>query len=158
MPEVTTLDKACQHAQQTALLQSTLALLEWDQHTKMPEQAAAYRADQITALATQVHARRTDEQFGQWLCELASDAAPANDDQTPTDQAATIAGLKRQFDRQSKVPTKLASALARSASEGQTAWVTARQNDDFAFFLPYLKTIVNLKPVSYTHLTLPTKA
>jgi len=145
MPEVTTLDKACQHARQTALLQSTLALLEWDQHTKMPEQAAAYRADQITALATQVHARRTDEQFGQWLCELASDAAPANDDQTPTDQAATIAGLKRQFDRQSKVPAKLAAALARSASEGQTAWVTARQNDDFAFFLPYLKTIVNLK-------------
>ena len=145
MPEATTFDKACQHGRQTALLQSTLALLEWDQHTKMPEQAAAYRADQITALATQVHARRTDEQFGQWLSELASEPDTANANQPPTDQAATIAGLKRQFDRQSKIPAELAAALARSASEGQTAWVTARQNNDFASFLPYLQTIVALK-------------
>jgi len=144
MPQATTFDKACQHARQTALLQSTLALLEWDQHTKMPEQAAAYRADQITALATQVHARRTDEQFGQWLCELASEPNTTTDDQ-PTDRVATIAGLKRQFDRQSKVPAELAAALARSASEGQTAWVTARQNNDFGSFLPYLQTIVDLK-------------
>ena len=47
MPEATTFDKACQHGRQTALLQSTLALLEWDQHTKMPEQAAAYRLSLI---------------------------------------------------------------------------------------------------------------
>jgi len=137
MPEATTFDKACQYARQTALLQSTLALLEWDQHTKMPQQAAAYRADQITALATQVHRRRTDEQFGQWLAELASESVAATDNQPPSDQAATIAGLRRQFVRQSKVPAELAAALARSASEGQTAWVAARQNNDFASFLPY---------------------
>ena len=144
-PQNTTFDKARQHARQTALLQSTLALLEWDQHTKMPAQAAAYRADQITALATQVHARRTDEQFGQWLAELASQTATETENQPPTDTAATVTGLKRQFDRQSKVPPELASALARSASEGQTAWVTARQNNDFAAFRPYLQTIVDLK-------------
>lgn len=145
MPQATTFDKACQHARQTALLQSTLALLEWDQHTKMPEQAAAYRADQITALATQVHARRTDKQFGQWLAELATETDAATDTQPPTDAAATLAGLKRQYDRQSKVPSELAAALARSASQGQTAWVAARQNNDFAAFLPYLQTIVDLK-------------
>ena len=147
MNQATTFEKACQHARQTALLQSTLALLEWDQHTKLPPQAAAYRADQITALATQVHARRTDAGFGDWLAELSTDATvtQVNDDQAPTDQAATVAGLKRHFDRQSKVPSKLAAALARSASEGQTAWVAARKDDDFASFMPYLQTIVDLK-------------
>ena len=78
MNQDTTFEKACQHARQTALLQSTLALLEWDQHTKMPPQAAAYRADQITALATQVHARRTDAEFGGWIEELAT-ATKADD-------------------------------------------------------------------------------
>ena len=145
MNQTTTFEKACQHARQTALLQSTLALLEWDQHTKLPPQAAAYRADQITALATQVHARRTDPEFGDWLGELSAGVAPASDDQTPSDQDATIAGLKRHFDRQSKVPSKLAAALARSASEGQTAWVAARKDNDYAGFMPYLQTIVDLK-------------
>lgn len=144
MNQDTTFEKACQHARQTALLQSTLALLEWDQHTKMPPQAAAYRADQITALATQVHARRTDAEFGGWIEELAT-ATKADDAHPPTDQAATISGLKRQFDRQSKVPAKLAAALARSASEGQTAWVAARKDNDYASFKPYLQTILDLK-------------
>ena len=139
MNQATTYDKACQHARQTALLQSTLALLEWDQHTKLPPQAAAYRADQITALATQVHGRRTDAEFGNWLAELSTDAS-ADEDQT-----ATVNGLKRHFDRQSKIPSKLAAALARSASEGQTAWVAARKDNDYASFQPYLQTIVDLK-------------
>ena len=139
MNQTTTFEKACQHARQTALLQSTLALLEWDQHTKLPPQAAAYRADQITALATQVHARRTAPEFGDWLTELSA-AAPTDDD-----QAANVAGLKRHFDRQSKVPSELAAALARSASEGQTAWVAARKDNDYASFMPYLQTIVDLK-------------
>ena len=139
MNQTNTFEKACQHARQTALLQSTLALLEWDQHTKIPPQAAGYRADQITALATQVHARRTDAEFGDWLAELSA-AEPADED-----QAATIAGLKRHFDRQAKIPSDLAAALARSASEGQTAWVAARADDDFAGFKPYLQTIINLK-------------
>ena len=147
MNQPNTFEKACQHARQTALLQSTLALLEWDQHTKLPPQAAAYRADQITALATQVHARRTDAEFGDWLAELSTDTAatPASNEQAPSDQAATVAGLKRHFDRQSKIPSKLAAALARSASEGQTAWVAARKDDDYASFMPYLQTIVDLK-------------
>ena len=147
MSQTTTFEKACQHARQTALLQSTLALLEWDQHTKLPPQASAYRADQITAVATQVHARRTDTQFGEWLAELSADASivPANSNQAPSDQAATVTGLKRHFDRQSKVPSELAAALARSASEGQTAWVAARKDNDFAGFMPYLQTIVDLK-------------
>lgn len=146
MNSSTAFEKACQHARQTALLQSTLSLLEWDQHTKMPGRAAAYRADQITALATQVHARRTDEKFGQWLAELDSNkTTTAIGDEPPTDRATNIAGLKRQFDRQSKVPSELAAALARSASEGQTAWVAARRNNDYASFMPYLQTIVNLK-------------
>ena len=146
MNSSTTFEKACQHARQTALLQSTLSLLEWDQHTKMPEQAAAYRADQITALATQVHARRTDEKFGQWLNELdAAEGTAATDGDIPTDRTANIVGMKRQFDRQSKIPSELAAALARSASEGQSAWVAARKNNDFASFMPYLQTIINLK-------------
>ena len=38
-----------------------------------------------------------------------------------------------------KVPTELATELARAASIGQEAWVAARREDDFAAFAPHLE-------------------
>ena len=124
MPADQNYQQVCDHVRQTALLQSTLALLEWDQHTKMPSQAAGYRADQITALATQIHQRRTDKTFGELLSELAE--KPFDNDELAS-VASNIRTLKHDFDRHSKIPESLAAELARASSEGQTAWITARQ-------------------------------
>lgn len=135
--------QVCEHVRQTALLQSTLALLEWDQHTKMPALASDHRADQITAMATQIHLRRTDKAFGELLTQLA-ESAPENSD-PPSVESANIKNLKRDFERHSKIPEALAAALARAASEGQTAWVSARKNNDFAGFAPNLAKIIDLK-------------
>jgi carboxypeptidase Taq len=146
MTPAETYQQVCDHVRQTALLQSTLALLEWDQHTKMPAQAAAYRADQITALAAQIHRRRTDQSLGDRLNELDdANLDGANLDGQRSLAASNIKNLKRDFQRHSKIPETLASALARAASEGQTAWMAAREQNDFASFAPQLKNIVTLK-------------
>lgn len=141
MTSAETYQQVCDQVRQTALLQSTLALLEWDQHTKMPAQAASHRADQITALAAQIHRRRTDESLGNRLAELDG----ASESKEMPFFESNIKTLKRDFERHSKIPESLASALARAASEGQTAWLTAREQDDFTSFAPNLKNIVALK-------------
>jgi carboxypeptidase Taq len=134
------IDQVFQHVRQTALLQSTIALLEWDQHTKMPAGAAQWRADQIAALAKQIHDRRTDSQLGDWLAEATAEL-DGGDSQT----AVNIRQLKKNYERQTKLPGELVVALARASSEGQTAWVEARKNNDFASFAGTLKLIFDLK-------------
>ena len=43
------------------------------------------------------------------------------------------------------MPTELRVEMTRAAARGHHAWVDARENDDFASFLPYLRENVELK-------------
>ncbi|MFK7768474.1 MAG: carboxypeptidase M32 [Mariniblastus sp.] len=132
----------CKHVRETTYLQSTAALLEWDQQTKLPSGAGEYRCEQITFLAGQIHARRTDPRIGELIGELSESplAADAN-----SDTGATIRELKREYEKRVKLPASLVAELARAASVGQTMWVKARKENDFAGFAPQLKKIFDLK-------------
>ena len=136
------LELACQHARETALLESASELLQWDERTLMPKAAGEYRAEQTAFLSGLIHRRRTDERFGDWLEQLAgSDLAT----DPHSDAGATIGQLRRDFQKQTKLPPLLVEELTRSAVRGQQAWVEARERDDFALFQPWLEKIVQLK-------------
>ncbi len=137
-----TLDKLCAHARETALLQSVAELLGWDERTKMPPAAGAYRAEQMTYLSSLVHRRQTDPQLGDWLAELAASDLASD---PHSDAGATIREMRREYDKLVKLPQKLVEELTRASVLGQQAWVEARKNDDFATFAPILERIVGLK-------------
>ena len=138
----TTFDEACTRARQARYLESTMALLEWDQQTKLPTEGGTYRAEQITFLAGEIHRHKTAPEFGELISELAESDLAAD---KHSDAGATIAGLKRDFDRKSKLPQDLVENLARECSLGQQVWIKARAADDFSVFAPNLKTIFKLK-------------
>ena len=135
-------EQVCRHARQTALLGSIDAALQWDERTMMPSAGAEYRAEQITLLAGMIHQRRTDEQFGKWLAELAEGPLA---DHPYSDTGTTIRRLKREYDKKVKLPRTLVEQLARTAVLGQQAWQQARADDDFAAFRPLLEKTVELK-------------
>jgi carboxypeptidase Taq len=137
-----TFNQLCEHARETALIQSVAGLLGWDERTIMPPAAGEYRAEQITYLSAVVHRRRTDPKVGEWLDELA-DSDLAGDPHS--DSGATIRQTRREYDKLTKVPQTLIEELTRASVLGQQAWVEARKNDDFAAFAPTLKKIVGLK-------------
>ncbi len=137
-----TWDEFCDFVRETALLQSTKELLEWDERTVMPERAGAYRAEQITLLSSWIHRRRTDTRLADWLAELA-DHPQATD--RHSDVGTTLRQIRRDFDRQTKIPPKLVEELARATILGQQAWVRARKESDFQLFQPHLQQIVELK-------------
>ena len=132
----------CKHVRETAYLQSTSALLEWDQQTKLPPGAGDYRCEQITFLAGQIHARQTDPRIGELIGEL-SESPLATD--INSDAGATIRELKREYEKRVKLPASLVEELARAASVGQSLWVKARKENDFGGFAPQLKKIFDLK-------------
>ncbi|MCA9145114.1 MAG: carboxypeptidase M32 [Planctomycetaceae bacterium] len=135
-------DHLCAHARETALLQSIAELLGWDERTKMPPAAGAYRAEQMTYLSSLVHRRHTDPQVGEWLEELATSVLAKD---PYSDAGATIRQMRREYDKLTKLPQSLVEELTRASVLGQQAWVEARKNDDFATFAPILEKIVTLK-------------
>ena len=130
------------YVRETALLQSTKEVLEWDERTMMPPQAGEYRAEQITLLTGMIHRRQTSSRLGSWLAELAE--TPLASD-PHSDAGATIRELRRDYERLSRVPATLVEELARATVLGQQAWVRAREKRDFGLFQPHLQRIVELK-------------
>jgi carboxypeptidase Taq len=128
------------HARQTALFGSALALLHWDQRTQIPPQGHAWRAEQVAALARLIHARTTDPRVGEDLA--ACEAAPAEPD---TPRAANLREMRRAYDRATKIPEDLAVALARACAQAESAWETARPANDWKAFLPHLEEVLALR-------------
>lgn len=137
-----TYQAVCDQYRQIALLKSSLALLEWDQHTKLPSSANAYRSEQITYLSGIIHRQSTATELGDQLQQLV-ESELASDPNAET--TLTIQELKKQFDRTTKLPVDLVEALAKACSVGQTRWVEARSNDDYGHFEPQLDEILSLK-------------
>ncbi len=131
-----------EHAHQTSLLESTSAVLEWDEHTGLPEQASEHRAEQLTLLSGMIHQRRTDPQLGQWLEELAQSDL-ASDPHSPI--GASIRCMRRDFRKHVRLPESLVMRTAKATSLGQQVWVKAKRENDFATFAPHLEEIVRLR-------------
>ncbi|OCX66143.1 peptidase M32 [Thioclava sp. SK-1] len=108
----------------------------WDQETVMPRGASDDRAEEMAALESILHARRTDPRLPDWL-----DRAQA---QTPA-QARILELTARSYARTTRIPARLATELARLTSLSQGVWARARADEDAGAFLPTLSQVVALK-------------
>jgi carboxypeptidase Taq len=130
------------HVRQTALLESIGGLLSWDQSTKMPTRAGDYRAEQMSYVSGEVHRRQTDPRLGELLAGLADSPLAAD---PHSDAGATVAQLRRTYEKKCKLPQTLVEELTRTSVLGQQTWVEARKNNDFASFRPLLEKTFDLK-------------
>lgn len=121
---------------ETEALASVSERLGWDQETVMPRGAADQRAEEIGALEGVLHARRTDPRIEDWLARAEAE--------TPA-EARILDLVARSYNRNTRVPAKLAAELARLTSRSQGLWAEARAAEDAAAFLPTLREVVRLK-------------
>jgi carboxypeptidase Taq len=123
-------------------INKSIAVLSWDQQTFMPREGAEARAGQIGTLSKLSHQKSTSDKMGALLDELISGSGNMDKD---SDDYCLLKVLKRQYDKQVKVPQRLVEEFARTTAEAQHVWEIARENSDFAKFSPYLKKIVELR-------------
>lgn len=124
------------HRRETEALASIAGRLGWDQETMMPRGAAEMRAEESAALEGVLHARRTDPRIGDWL-------AVANAPDDAGQRALDL--IARSYNRNTKIPARLAAELARLTSLAQGIWAEARATETPADFLPTLQEVVALK-------------
>ncbi len=135
---MTAYDSLMAFQRETEALGQIAGRLGWDQETMMPRGAAHQRGEEMAALQSVLHARRTDARIGDWLTTI---------DRAALDPVATaqLREITRSFQRNTKVPTKLAAEIARVTSKSQGEWAEARSNEDFKAFVPTLERVVALR-------------
>ncbi|MCT4558439.1 MAG: carboxypeptidase M32 [Pelagimonas sp.] len=135
---MTAFQDLCAHQRKVVALGQISGRLGWDQETSMPGGAGAQRGEEFAAIEAVLHQLRTDPKVGDWLSQI--DPASLSE----VDQSH-LRLIRRSYDRNKKLPERLASELAQATSTAHAAWAAARKADDFKAFAPVLEGILALK-------------
>src|SRR6188472_2494548 len=123
-------------------LSRAAGVLGWDQRVTMPPRGTESRAEQLSTIGRIAHERFTDDEIGRLL-----DAAEPEVESLPydSDGRSLVRVTRRDWEKARRVPSELRAEMTLQAARGHHAWVEARRTSDFASFLPYLRTNVELK-------------
>ncbi|MEM8530084.1 MAG: carboxypeptidase M32 [Chloroflexota bacterium] len=137
----TALQKLTKHLGEINDLESINALLEWDQTTYMPPQGATARGRQMATLSTVVHTKRTDPAIGKLLEKLET-----YESQLPyeSDEASLIRVARRNYEQSSRIPSDFIAEFSNHMSDSYTAWLAAREANDFTVVQPYVEKTLEL--------------
>jgi carboxypeptidase Taq len=125
-------------------LEKAIAVLQWDQETCLPPWGVEERAEQLALLEEIVHRRLTEPETERLLAELGSTQDnPRGDEGLAEIERDFLRVMRRKYDRAIKLPADFVTAAARAEGLSQPAWAQARRDNDFAAFLPHLKTMID---------------
>ena len=128
-------DELIAFQRETEALGQVLGRLGWDMETMMPKGAAEQRAEEMAAMDSVLHARRTDPRIGEWLDKASVKDASAQ---------RQLDDVRREFDRMRRVPAELSAALTKAGALSHQTWVEARKENNFSMFAPHLETVLEL--------------
>jgi carboxypeptidase Taq len=96
----------------------------------------------MALLAGLVHDRGTDPRVGELLAAVEGSDLLVDPSSPP---AVNVRELRREYDREVRLPRRLVEQVARTTTLAQKAWAKARAEADFTAFAPWLEKIVELK-------------
>lgn len=126
-------------ARELAVINSSAAVIGWDQETYLPHAAAQHRADQLAWLSSRAHELATSDSWKKDL-ETAEAANPGDDPKL----TANLKELRREFDRATKLTVELVARDSVASSLAKHAWADARERSDFSSFAPHLETLLGI--------------
>lgn len=126
-------------SRELALINSSAAVIGWDQETYLPSAAAMFRADQLAWLSSRAHELATSNE---WRAEL--EAAESADSGLDFKYSANLREMRREFDRSAKLTTELIARDSMASSLAKHAWADARKHSDFSRFAPHLENLLGL--------------
>jgi carboxypeptidase Taq len=117
-------------------------VLFWDQTVMMPPGGGPVRGAQLTTLDRIAHERFISPEIGSLLDELASYEDGLDYD---SDDASLIRTTRRDWEKARRVPAELAAEMVGAGAEAHDVWAKAREENDYATFLPHLERALDLK-------------
>jgi len=113
------------------------AIAYWDQEAMMPSGSNDARSNALAQLGVLIHEESTSSKIAD-LLEL------AKDEELNSKEQASLFELKRSYDLQTILPSKLVKAKSLAGSKCGHAWREQRKNNDWKGFLPNLEEVIRL--------------
>ncbi len=129
-------------------INSAMFVLEWDQQTLMPNDGAGERASQISTLSTIAHNEGTSVKLGNLLDKLSNSQGELDPD---SDEYCLIKVMKRDYERNTKIPADLVGKFSHATAMGQHKWEQARNENKFSLFQDSLSEIFELRTQMANH-------
>ena len=107
----------------------------------MPRAGVRHRSEQTALLAGLIHDRGTDPDYGD-LLDTVEGSSFITDSESPP--AVNVRELRRDYDRERRLPRRLVEEFARVIALASRAWADARANNDFKSFAPLLERVFAL--------------
>lgn len=127
----------------TRVLEGIGSLLDWDQETYMPPQAAGIRAEQLKTLAGLIHREKTGRKFTNTLARLIDlKTGQVQAQNLSLAQIAALREWRRNYLKDNALPTSFVEEFAKLTSQSILAWRMAKQQNAFQQFAPFLDRII----------------
>ncbi len=120
-------------------LNSSLSLLHWDQETFMPSGGSAARSQQISHLSALIHEKKTGLRFKNALKKALRLKKGLS-----KKELIMLREWHKDFTRLHKLPASFVKTFAQVTSEASQVWRTAKKENNFKLFAPFLEKIVEL--------------
>ena len=108
-------DRLGMHLRDTQLLGSIQSTLYWDQNTRMPSGGAAWRGEQLTLLARQLHARQSSSLYADLVAEARQAWASG---EHCAQQGRNLDLLEQDLRRQQALDPELVASIATAKAKG----------------------------------------
>ncbi|MBI1729946.1 carboxypeptidase M32 [Candidatus Acetothermia bacterium] len=122
-------------------INSSLAMISWDQETYMPPGAAKFRGYQLATLGRLSHELFTADETGTLLDAAAKEVKGLDYD---SDDASLIRIVKRDYELARKLPSSLVAEFAQVTTAAKEAWKEAYHTSKFSTFQPHLEKVLAL--------------
>lgn len=118
-----------------------VTLLYWDMKTNAPKLGQEAHIEALTHFSTKSFEMSTADKLGEMLDGLAEESEFTALDVT---WQFIVRRMKRDFDRNKRIPAEVYEAFVRAQAESGNAWEEAKNSSDFSVFAPHLKKMVEM--------------
>ena len=118
-----------------------VTLLYWDMKTNTPKLGQEAHIEALTRFSAKNFEMSTADELGKMLDGLAEEAEYEALDDT---WKFIVHRMKREFDRNKRIPADVYEAFVRAQAESGNAWEEAKNASDFSIFAPHLKKMIDM--------------
>lgn len=122
-------------------IHGAMAVLGWDEQTKMPRGGAKARGERMATLGRMSHEMFISDETGRLIENAEKDLDGLDFD---SDEASLVRFARREFDRSRVIPPELLAEAIRARTAGYQTWVEAKANQDFPAFLPVMEKLLEI--------------
>lgn len=128
-----------QITQKAADFNNASAVLGWDQEVYMPKKGFPFRGRQLATLASAAHELVTSDSYGATLQELSS-----RSDLTDV-QTTNVRLSLEDYSKAKMLSGEFVEQLTEQSSASYSAWIKAREANDYSIYAPQLERMIALK-------------